>query len=98
MGYFDSPKNNAKWEIEMKGLRAKREDFEKHPEKRNLGTHQAGMNRAEKSNPMREHVTFKQLESEENALKPSRGGRNNAATPAVKKMGDRAVSSNIKLR
>lgn len=64
MGYFDSPKNVAKWNIEMQGLRAKREDFEKNPEKRIYNANQHAPEKAV-TFTNREPVTYKQLEAEE---------------------------------
>ena len=76
MGYFDSPKNQAKWDIEIRGLRAQRDTFEKNPE---MKVYNAQQNPVEKiiGSSTREPVTYPQLVREEQdaAAQNKNGGR-----------------------
>ena len=79
MGYFDSPKNKAKWDIEIRGLRAQREAFEKNPE---MKIYNAQQNPVEMiiGSSVRERVTYPQLvrEEQEAAAMKKNSGRENS--------------------
>lgn len=70
MGYFDSPKNRAMWNIELSQLKQERE-ARKNGDFRTRQEHTAQQVK-EASGPKRERVTYKQLLAEEQAGKKSR--------------------------
>lgn len=63
MSYFDSPKNRAMWERELKGLRAEKE--RRAREGYEPGARGPSEGGREKDNPMRRRITLQELERQE---------------------------------
>ncbi|MBO5199416.1 MAG: hypothetical protein J6B85_13030 [Lachnospiraceae bacterium] len=74
MGYFDSPKNRAIWEIELKELKKEKQNRRLAGEE---GPRKTSVQAAKEEIPGRERTSYKELLAEENAARgfKASGGR-----------------------
>ena len=74
MAYFDSPKNRAIWERELKGLRAEKERRAKEGYRPQKGEQEISVESRQEQNPFRKRITLKELEQAEREAVQAPGG------------------------
>ena len=75
MAYFDSPKNRAIWERELKGLRAEKERRAKEVYRPQKGEQEISVESRQEQNPFRKRITLKELEQAEREAVQARRAR-----------------------